>query len=396
MTVTFNKARNRWLYDFWRHGERHQGYCLDATGNPVTSKSAAKQAEGVEKRRVEIAPKLPQGNAVTLADVVADLLPSWQRQADWDNKQRAAREILDYFGATDPIVNVTTDRILRYRDFSLAQPIRVWRGAQKMPRDTPDAEKFWKDTGKTRSASTTNRRLAILRLILGHAAVMRDPLTRELILKEVPNFDDLPEPKRDARPTPDAVMERCREILPPHAVDALVITLCFGFRSGEAFSLQEPQVDWANDGVRLFHDGVKDKKDAFLPGSQFAMGYLRCLAMEADERGLRHLISYRRHPKGKGNVPWRPIKSSRKAWGNAMEVIEQEFGATWRWHDLRAAFITHIAMTAGPMAAQTLARHADFDTTRAYIKVADQMTRAAANQAAERPALRVMAGKKSP
>jgi site-specific recombinase XerC len=77
-----------------------------------------------------------------------------------------------------------------------------------------------------------------------------------------------------------------------------------------------------------------------------------------------------------------------------MKKIEAEFGARWRWHDLRAAFLTHIAMTSGPLAAQALARHSDFDTTRAYIKVADEMMRLAADRASERPALGVTTGGK--
>jgi integrase len=171
----------------------------------------------------------------------------------------------------------------------------------------------------------------------------------------------------------------------------MVITLLFGFRSGEAFSLTESQVDWQAEGVRLFAEGVKDAEDVFLPGAQFAMGYLRCLAMEADERGVRHLISYRMESKdATKQQPWRPIKKARTAWRTAMKKIEAEFGRRWRWHDLRAAFITHIALTSGPLAAQKLARHSDFDTTRAYIEVADEMTRLAADRAAERPALRVV------
>jgi len=179
------------------------------------------------------------------------------------------------------------------------------------------------------------------------------------------------------------------EILPQHAVDALVITLYFGFRSGEAFGLKEEHCDWQSQRVRLFAEEVKDAEDVFLPGSQFAMGYLRCLAIEAEERGLRHLISYRRPAKDpKKQEPWRPIRKARTAWRTAMKVIEAEFGRRWRWHDIRAAFITHVAMTSGPLAAQTLARHSDFDTTRAYIEVADEMTRTAADRAGERPALR--------
>lgn len=397
MTVYFNKARKRWTYDFQINGVRHQNYCLDAQGEPVTNKSAAKQAEGVAKRLATIAPKLPQGAAITLRMVIADLLSRWQREKEWANKQRNSREIVDYFGAATPITAITDDRIHRYVDFCVSQTVKVWTGAQKAPRDTPEAEKFWRDTGKPRTPATVNRRLATLRQILEHAGRMRDPLTQELVLKQVPVFADLPEPKRQARPTPDAVMQRLYEILPQHAIDAMVLTLCFGFRGSEAFGLLKPHVDWAAEGVRVFHDGVKEKRDEFLPGSQFAMGYLRCLAIEADDRNAMHLITYRQETKDPAKAkPWRPIKKARSAWRTAMEKIEQEFGQRWRWHDLRAAFITHIAMTSGPLAAQKLARHADFDTTRAYIAVADELARTAANRAVERPALRIVGSKKSP
>ena len=46
-------------------------------------------------------------------------------------------------------------------------------------------------------------------------------------------------------------------------------------------------------------------------------------------------------------------------------------------------------MTSGALAAQKLARHSDFATTQCYIEVADEVTRAAAERASERPALRV-------
>jgi site-specific recombinase XerC len=67
----------------------------------------------------------------------------------------------------------------------------------------------------------------------------------------------------------------------------------------------------------------------------------------------------------------------------------------WRWHDVRAAYITHVAMTSGPLAAQKLARHSDFSTTQAYIEVADEVMRGAADRASQRPALALIAGKKS-
>ena len=396
MTVSFNQARQRWTFDFRLRGERHQGYCLDAAGQPVTSKSAAKQAEGVARRLAEIAPKLARGDQVTLAQVIAAMQPGWMREKDWLNKKRYAREIVGFCGAAFPVASFNEDQLRRYRDFCSAQAIRVWRGARSMDPMSDEAQAFWKDTGKMRSPATVNRHLALLRLIVNRSAEMRDPLTQAPVLARIPVIEDLTEPKRRARPTPEPVMQRLMGILPAHTIDAMVITLCFGFRGGEAFGLQEPEVDWHALGVRLFAEGVKDAEDTFLPGSPFAMGYLRCLAMEADERGLRHLISYRREVKDQTKQqPWRPIKKSRSAWKTAMKTIEKEFGRRWRWHDLRAAFITHVAMTSGPLAAQTLARHSDFDTTRAYIEVANEVTRQAADRAVDRPTLRVINTKNS-
>ena len=162
----------------------------------------------------------------------------------------------------------------------------VWRGARSIDKDSQESADYWKNTGKLRTPATVNRRLAVRRMILTHATKMRDPLTGTPVIAYAPKIKDLREPKRDARPTRELVMQRLNEIQPAHAVDAMVITLCFGFRGAEAFSLQLTNCDWEGSGVRLLAAGVKEKKDAFLRGSQYAMGYLRCLAMEADERGV--------------------------------------------------------------------------------------------------------------
>ena len=66
----------------------------------------------------------------------------------------------------------------------------------------------------------------------------------------------------------------------------------------------------------------------------------------------------------------------------------QRLGNGDHWHDIRAGFITHVAITSGGVAAQSLARHADFSTTLNYIHVADEVKRAGAKRAARRPALK--------
>src|SRR6185437_12078163 len=102
------------MYDFVLKGVRHAGYCLDAMGAPVASKSAAKQAEGVERRRALMAPKIPDATAVTLAIVLADLMPVWKQQAHWTNKSRYMRELLDFFGAATPMAAIGDGRIQDY------------------------------------------------------------------------------------------------------------------------------------------------------------------------------------------------------------------------------------------------------------------------------------------
>jgi hypothetical protein len=59
-------------------------------------------------------------------------------------------------------------------------------------------------------------------------------------------------------------------------------------------------VDWHTEGIRLQGESAKDDEDVFLPTSQFAPGYLRALAIEADHRHSLFLITYH---KSSANVP---------------------------------------------------------------------------------------------
>ena len=127
--------------------------------------------------------------------------------------------------------------------------------------------------------------------------------------------------------------------------------------------------------------------------------HLRCLTMDADARRTRHRALHGNEkyndPARQAEALWSPIKSPKRTWSTAMKRIEKTMGQKWRWHNIRAACITHIAMTSGSLAAQTLARYVDFDMARDYIEVANQPTRDAAERATEHPALKVVSGGKS-
>lgn len=395
MTVHFNSNRNRWTFDFQYQGKRFQGYCLDATGSAVTSKSAARQAEGVAKRRAAMAPKVADPRDVTLAQVVAELQTRWVKEASWPDKQRQAREIVAFFGPATAMREIDQDRLRAYTDFALAQPVKVWIGGPGKDREDDALRSFWKDTGRTRGPATVNRYLSLVRQILGRAGEMRD-MDGKPVLDFLPQVKELAELKRRARPAPEPVLAIALDKLPPHARDAVILTLYFGFRKGEVFGLEIPQVDFTANGIWLAAEDVKDSEDAFLPGAPAAMAYLRQLVEQAQARGVRRLITYRRHPNSKKPGTWKPIAGARTAWKRVMDEIEKETGRRYRWHDLRAAYITHVALTAGPVAAQRLARHSDYETTRAYIEVADDVMRGGAKSAAKRPALKLIGAKKSP
>lgn len=391
MTVHFNRQRRRWAYDFVRGGRRYQGYCLDADGSPVTSRRAAVTAEEVEKHRVGLRPKLPSAGGLTLTRLFADLSELWRHQADWPNKRVYIAELLDWFGPAEPVAAIDEARIRSYAAWSLARPRRVWKGGPRR-RDDPADARFWKEIpDRRRGPATTNLYLNVLRQALDRARQIRDSVTGRPALEDPPPVPRLPVPKRRARPVPEDVLGDVLAAAPAHVAEAIVVTLHFGLRRGEAFGLTIDQVDQAARGIWLEAERVKDREDAFLPGSPAAMAYLARLAAQARARGVRHLIAWRREKKGLGpKEGWRPIRSPKTAWKTAMARIEAAHGRRWRWHDIRAAFITDVARRSGPLAAQALARHSDFATTQLYIDVAADEIRAAADATATRPALRVV------
>lgn len=392
MTVYFNRARDRWCYDFQHQGQRFAGYATERDGTPAQSARAAAAAEARARAAAEIAPKLPRAGDYTLAQAFADLTPAWQRQDDWPNKQRYMRELIGFFGAATAMVDIDTAWIARYVEFAHAETLKIWCGGPK--RDPADREnaRFWRASQRKRSPSTINLYLKTLALAIGHAARQRDPVTGALAIPHPPAVPVLKTTKRKARPVPDDALAAAMAIVPAHVKDAIMLTLYFGFRKGEVFGLTIDQIDQGARGIWLAAADVKNDADAFLPGAPAAMAFAGDLVDQARARGATHLITWRRTIKNaerQAKEKWRPIANPKRAWSTAMTAIAKRFGRKWRWHDIRASFITQVAITSGAVAAQKLARHASFQTTQGYIDVADDVGRRAAAGAADRPALRL-------
>jgi integrase len=389
MTVFLDKKRGRWRYDFELGGARYARECLDPAGEPAASKRVASTIEAEAKRQARLVPNAPRSADLTLAQVFNDLTEIWQKQPGWSDRKRMVRELLKFFGPATAVRDIDGATIQDYIAFALRQPLRIWVGGPRQKEK--QTEKSWSahPTGKTRSPATVNRYLPLLRAAFNRAYQTRDPGTRERAIDDIPPIPKLAELKRKARPVPDEVLVDLMTTLPAHVVEALKLTLFFGFRRNEAFSLTIGQVDGDAGGIRLEAKNVKNRTDAFIPGSRRAMQFLAQLADQARNRGTRQLITWRglvADEKKLAVATWRPIKSPKSAWTRAMGEIEKRYGRRWRWHDIRAAYITQIAMTSGPIAAQKLARHSDFKTTAGYVEVADDVIRAAAETASDRAA----------
>jgi integrase len=389
VTVFLDKKRGRWRYVFELGGARYARECLDTTGSPVTSKRAAVTVEAEAKRIARLTPTGPRSADLTLAQVFNDLSDIWEKQPGWPDRKRMVRELLQFFGAATAMRDIDGAKIQDYIAFALQQPLRVWVGGPEKGK----GENHWAahPSGRTRSPATVNRYLPLLRAAFKRAYMSRDPVTRERAIDDVLAIPKLAELRRKARPVPDNVLVDLMSTLPVHVVEALKVTLFFGFRRNEAFSLTVGQVDFDAGGIRLEAKNVKNRTDAFLPGSRHAMQFMAQLLDQARDRSTRHLITWRglvTDEKKLAVAKWRPIKSPKSAWTRAMSEIENKYGRRWRWHDIRAAYITQIAITSGAIAAQKLARHSDFKTTAGYVEVADDVMRAAAEKASERTALR--------
>ncbi len=174
---------------------------------------------------------------------MAALIPIWERQDDWKNKKRYMKELLAFFGANAPVARISEANIQEYVGFALKQPVRVRTGGPGEEGSRKRLSAVRKTGARLRSPATMNFHLHVRRQMFGRAAKMRDSDGNRL-LADVPSVPILETPKRHARPVPDAVLSRVMTLLPEHSVKAIYLTLYFGFRQSEVFTLQRHHVDF--------------------------------------------------------------------------------------------------------------------------------------------------------
>ncbi|WP_167771620.1 tyrosine-type recombinase/integrase [Bradyrhizobium niftali] len=378
MTVSFDKARDKWRYNFRINGQRYLRDCIDpTTGEEAKTKRDAKAIESrIRSRILEGATRpLPTAQDYTLAQAVVVYLEKGSAGAEKVsvNHRRSqkiyARELLAFFGPETLVSDLGDVEIERYTVWSEKQHVRRWiGGGKKKSRSYPT--KVWKTTKRLRSPGTINRYLDALRRVLRLAHEARDPQSGERMLKVLPNVPAVEEIERLPRPIAPDDLAAIVAVSPPHLADAIRLTVLMGFRKTEVFMLEEDQVDESARGVWLDGENTKGKRDEFVPASQSAMAILIRLKRRARELGQKRLILYRN----------KPVKSANRAWRTAMK--KTGLAGKHVFHNTKASFVTAVATTMPGAVVQDLARHRTFATTMRYIKVADANRRDAMEAAA--------------
>lgn len=395
MTVFRDKRRNnRWAYEFELSKERYQGICKSTEGIHARTKAEALEAEADARRRARAEQGMARSGVRPGAYLLSQaILRHIGNQVDSsashvDSLKRVARELIQFFGVDRAVVDLTADDIGDYREFSGKQHRRVWVGGPRKLKDgDEDNPRLWKVLPSLRSASEVDHTLDCLRSALKIAHCTRDPLTGQPMLPFPPDVPSVHVPKRTPRPMPDEELSARLSEAPSWVVDAAMLARLFGLRLTEALIVERRHLDHEYQAILFQGEENKSGHDRRKFGGEAGWALLQRLAEQARQRSQERLVTWP-GPKWikklrKGEIPpkdvWRPLKTIRRAWKNTIEraAIEQPH----RFHDVRAKYITHVALLGSATLTKELAGHASMATTERYISVTSADLRKLADRA---------------
>jgi len=394
LTVYYNKTRRRWLYDFERNGQRHAGYCVTETGEPVKTKRAAEACEAHLKRIAEAAAKTAASPAASLrltgcytveqmfADYVSQSAAN--KRSFTINIRRYVSEWLDFLGRQTAAAAIDSDTIERFITHSRAQPRKIYAGGPRK-----GGVMLVKEDNPTRSDSTTNRYLSCLRAAINWAT-KRGKMS-PLYIRHLDEPADLPTPI-----SPPLVMAIWGKS-PPHLQLAITLAVHTGMRLDEVLGLRWDWIDLSSRTISLPSSLTKSREGQVV----FINDDLAAILTETP-RQCDTVVSYTRAtgPKSTAKNPPQPIKSLKRAWHTAQRAAG--IAKPYRFHDLRATFCTAVLQANNnPIALRKAARHASLSTTMRYAKLADDSVRQAFDATAgllksQTPAPNEMASREPP
>jgi hypothetical protein len=412
MTVYRRKDRGgAWYFEFQRHGQRHHRQCFNPDGKPCEGKKKAEAAEtrakakADEDHRRELAATAPETYALGLVAATWLKRRGGRSSSHRNNARLYVGEILAFFGPDTAVAGIQTgeppedpagelERTVRgYEAFAARQTLKKWRGGPGVKlgdvSDATDPE-LWQDTGKVRSARTTNNYLAAFEGILEIATKTVDKATGRRILEVVPEIQYHRLPRRIPRPMPDAELDARLAVAPPWTVDAGELTRLFSLRLNEGLNAQIHHIDAELQGLRFGAGETKSGNEEVAWGGKAGWQLLQRLERQARKRGTTYLISWpgpkhwqavllgRMKPEA---ADWQRLKHIRSSWRSSAKAAGVK--TPHRFHDIRARGITEVARVM-PGAAQGAARHQSPQSTDFYIGFASTEVAEAVDRATRR------------
>ncbi|MCM0018397.1 MAG: tyrosine-type recombinase/integrase [Tagaea sp.] len=378
MSVFVDRA-GVWIFDFWEGGKRYKRRAKNPDGTPAASRRQAQAAEDMARvaaRNERRGQAVAAAGDYTLAQAVAARSAEASRMRSWSHQKIELAEIVEFFGAGAAIERVA-ETWKAYRDWMRRQTVKVWLGGPKKNRDHDDT-RLWRDTGRPRSPGRINRYLNQLSAVLRLAHETRGP-DKLPLLSFMPAIELEEVDEHDPNPVPLAVLAAIEldTETPQHLRDAAALSRLFGLRLTEAMRAETSWIDFGDAGLRVPAKIAKAKRDRYQPANDEGMALLRRLAADVAaraqpiEKGAEtRLIVWRVPGKDEDGQlrPARAIKNPRRAWGTALN----RFGVKgkWRFHDVRARYVTEAFKATSPAVARDLAAHKDQRTSDRYIAIA--------------------------
>lgn len=369
MSVYFNAARGRWMYNFQRDGARYSGYAADPdTGEPARSKRQAERIEGRLKARLDGAKAkgakpapAPSPAGFTMADALAYYAEhKGQHNRTWEGDiKRQIRELLTYFGPDTLVEGITEADVLDYVAWCREQPAMVntggpRKGAALVPRSD----------GAKRAPNTINGFLTALRAAFNLARKVGK-------VSRVPYVPRLDTGRHVPNPIRPADLDRIMAAAPAHLRDVITLCVMTGMRRSECLTLTWDQVDLDAGTITLEPEGTKANRGRTVYVNGVALEVLRRLNA-ARPAGQNRVILYRHRGTGRPV----PVESVTTAWRATLKRAGLD--GRYRFHDTRAAFCSYLAAKGvDPVHIKELAGHESITTTMRYVQASDDRLRAA-------------------
>lgn len=333
VVVRFRKDRTKWEVDYFNP---------PGSVPPRVRRLFATEEEAL-RHAAQVAPRLdagtppPDHRAMTLGAAFERYFKAKARKRSIEADRRISEHLLEEFGATTRLQDLTVSRIAAYRERRLAAvSVRRRDKAGKPAR---------------LSAASINRPLALLRhlLRLAHEEWEVLPTVPKVRLEKEPQGRvRWLEPDEERR-----LIAACRASALPHLADLVTVALETGMRRSEAEGLTWDRVDLSRGVLRL--EITKSGRRREVPMRQ------RVYDVLANRPGVRE-----------GRL-W-PEGSTRAGFEDAVEAARLD--APFRFHDCRHHFASWFMMRGGSLPAlQKILGHASLAMTMRYAHLSPQHLR---------------------